>query len=165
MRDNLNVLACTSDRIRASRVCYSRLFLHAAVMHTGLCARGESMGEKRVSVGRSIMSTNESHRVCVIVWVGISTRHGLRVLCTYTKWNVLLFKLLNGVNILTKHAFCHSNPLVEYMLNGTAIKEALANGKDTLGRDCDTLYPGCPLDRTSINGVLNKFLPTAGEQH
>lgn len=66
---------------------------------------------------------------------------------------------------LTKHALWRSNPLVEYMLNGTAIKEALANGKDTLGRDCDTLYPGCPLDRTSINGVLNKFLPNAGEQH
>lgn len=56
-----------------------------------------------------------------------------------------------------------SNPLVEYMLNGTAIKEALTNGKNTKGRDCDELYPGCPLDRTSINGVLEKFLPQSAK--
>lgn len=48
------------------------------------------------------------------------------------------------------------------MLNGTAIKEALANGRNMQGRDCDALYPGCPLDRTTINGVLNKFLPNGG---
>lgn len=57
-----------------------------------------------------------------------------------------------------------SNPLVEYMLNGTAVKEALAHGKNMQGRDCDALYPGCPLDRTSINGVLSKFMPSATEQ-
>lgn len=69
-----------------------------------------------------------------------------------------------------------SNPLVEYMLNGTAIKEALTNGRNTLAQDCDVIYPGCPLDRSTINGVLNKYLPNmggslasggggAGEQH
>lgn len=55
----------------------------------------------------------------------------------------------------------HSNPLVDYMLKGTAVKEALENGRNVKGRDCDTLYPACPMDRNTINGVLNKFLPTA----
>lgn len=45
------------------------------------------------------------------------------------------------------------------MLDGTAIKEALENGKNAQQRDCDSIYPGCPLDKESINNMLNKFLP------
>lgn len=47
------------------------------------------------------------------------------------------------------------------MLKGTAVKEALENGRNAKGRDCDVLYPACPTDRNTLNGVLNKFLPTA----
>jgi len=45
------------------------------------------------------------------------------------------------------------------MLDGTAIKEALEAGKDNNGRDCDLLYPGCPLDKQTTMQLLNKLLP------
>lgn len=53
----------------------------------------------------------------------------------------------------------YRNALVEYMLDGTAIKEAVDNGKSIDGRDCDSIYPGCPLDRQSSMQVLTKLLP------
>lgn len=48
------------------------------------------------------------------------------------------------------------------MLDGTAIKEALQNGKNMQERDCDSIYPGCPLDKTTINNMLTKLLPNNG---
>lgn len=56
----------------------------------------------------------------------------------------------------------YRNALVEYMLDGTAIKEALQNGKNMQERDCDSIYPGCPLDKTTINNMLTKLLPNNG---
>lgn len=51
------------------------------------------------------------------------------------------------------------NALVEYMLDGTAVKEALKNGKDLNADSCDKLYTGCPLDKHQSLQVLSKLLP------
>lgn len=45
------------------------------------------------------------------------------------------------------------------MLDGTAIKDAIENGKNPTGRDCDSIYPACPLDRQSALQMMKKFLP------
>lgn len=50
------------------------------------------------------------------------------------------------------------------MLDGTAIKEALENGKNMDARDCDTIYPGCPLDKQSSMQMLTKLLPKNGQK-
>ncbi len=49
------------------------------------------------------------------------------------------------------------------MLDGTAIKEALENGKNAEARDCDTIYPGCPIDKQSSMQILTKLLPKNGQ--
>lgn len=48
------------------------------------------------------------------------------------------------------------------MLEGTAMKEAIANAKNPNGRDCDATYPACPLDRQAAMNMLRKFLPFSG---
>lgn len=48
------------------------------------------------------------------------------------------------------------------MIDGTAIKDAIENGKNPTGRDCDTIYPACPLDRQSALQMIRKFLPLPG---
>lgn len=59
-------------------------------------------------------------------------------------------------------SFCR-NALVEYMLDGTAVKEALENGKNLNADNCDKLYAGCPLDKQQSLQVLSKLLPSAGQ--
>jgi hypothetical protein len=44
-------------------------------------------------------------------------------------------------------------------LDGTAIKEAIENGRNIDGRDCDIIYMACPLDRKSAMEMVRKFLP------
>ncbi|CAD7090208.1 unnamed protein product [Hermetia illucens] len=51
------------------------------------------------------------------------------------------------------------NSLVDYMLDGTAIKEALENGKNVSGKECDVIYSQCPLDSTSAMKIVTKLLP------
>lgn len=59
--------------------------------------------------------------------------------------------------------FCSNrNSIVDYMLDGTAIKDAIENGKNPTGRDCDSIYPACPLDRESALQLLKKFMPLPG---
>ena len=50
------------------------------------------------------------------------------------------------------------------MIDGTAIKEAMENGKNPNGRDCDLIYPACPLDRQSALDMVKKFFPLPGSQ-
>jgi DM4/DM12 family len=54
------------------------------------------------------------------------------------------------------------NSIIDYMLDGTAIKDAIENGKNPTGRDCDSIYPACPLDRQSALQMMKKFLPLPG---
>jgi DM4/DM12 family len=54
------------------------------------------------------------------------------------------------------------NSIIDYMLEGTAIKDAIENGKNPTGRDCDSIYPACPLDRQSALQMMKKFLPLPG---
>lgn len=51
------------------------------------------------------------------------------------------------------------NSLVDYIIDGTAIKEAVENGKNLNGRECDLMYPSCPLDKKSAMNLLNQLLP------
>ncbi|ALC46849.1 Desi [Drosophila busckii] len=51
------------------------------------------------------------------------------------------------------------NSLVDYFLDGTAIKEALEHGKETNDRPCEELYASCPLDSKSATNILMKLLP------
>ncbi|KAL5284404.1 hypothetical protein ACFFRR_006600 [Megaselia abdita] len=58
--------------------------------------------------------------------------------------------------------FVHSlseNSLVEYLLDGTAIKEALEHGKNTKAKTCDVIYPTCPLDSQTAMNLIAKMLP------
>lgn len=48
------------------------------------------------------------------------------------------------------------------MLDGTAMKDAIENGKNPTGRDCDSIYPACPLDRQATLQMMKKFLPLPG---
>lgn len=45
------------------------------------------------------------------------------------------------------------------MLDGTSIKQAIENGKNMDTGDCDTIYPGCPMDKKSMMQMLTKLLP------
>lgn len=47
------------------------------------------------------------------------------------------------------------------MLNGTAVKEALENGKNLDADPCDKVYSSCPLDREQMLQILAKLLPGA----
>jgi hypothetical protein len=51
------------------------------------------------------------------------------------------------------------NSIVDYLLDGTAIKEAIENGKNIDGRDCDVIYMACPLDRKAAIDMMRKFFP------
>nr|XP_032288892.1 uncharacterized protein LOC6633109 [Drosophila virilis] len=51
------------------------------------------------------------------------------------------------------------NSLVDYLLDGTAIKEALEHGKETNEKACEELYLSCPLDSKSATSILMKLLP------
>ncbi|XP_070498014.1 uncharacterized protein [Chironomus tepperi] len=57
------------------------------------------------------------------------------------------------------------NSIVEYMLDGTAIKEAIDNAKSPTGRDCDAIYLACPLDRQAALQLMKKFLPLPGRNN
>lgn len=52
-----------------------------------------------------------------------------------------------------------SNALIEYMLNGTAVKEALENGKNLDADACDKIYSSCPLDKEQTLQILSKLMP------
>lgn len=61
--------------------------------------------------------------------------------------------------------FESSNALVEYMLDGTAIKEAIEHGKNLNGvKDCESIYPGCPLNKDQTLNIIGKLLPGGGKQ-
>ncbi|KAH8311220.1 hypothetical protein KR044_005018 [Drosophila immigrans] len=51
------------------------------------------------------------------------------------------------------------NSLVDYLLDGTAIKEALEHGKEVNSRPCEELYESCPLDGASATNIIMKLLP------
>ncbi|XP_049535553.1 uncharacterized protein LOC125951072 [Anopheles darlingi] len=51
------------------------------------------------------------------------------------------------------------NSIIDYMLDGTAIKEAIKNGKMQTARSCDEMYASCPLDRQSTLKLFKKMFP------
>lgn len=48
---------------------------------------------------------------------------------------------------------------MDYLLDGTAIKEALEHGKETNDKTCEELYLSCPLNSKSATNILMKLLP------
>lgn len=58
-----------------------------------------------------------------------------------------------------------SNALIEYMLDGTAVKEALENGKNLNADPCEKLYPNCPLDRQQAMQVLSTLIPGGNDSN
>lgn len=54
-----------------------------------------------------------------------------------------------------------SNALVDFMLNGTAIKSALESGKNLDGEACDKIYSSCPLTKEQSLQIFSKLLPNA----
>lgn len=63
-------------------------------------------------------------------------------------------------NKLRKISFS-SNALIDFMLNGTAVKEALENGKNLDADACEKIYSSCPLDKQQSLQILSKLLPGA----
>lgn len=59
-------------------------------------------------------------------------------------------------------SYYFSNALVDFMLNGTAVKQALEKGKDLDADDCDNIYNSCPLTKEQTLQILSKMLPGAG---
>ncbi|XP_061392685.1 uncharacterized protein LOC133328144 [Musca vetustissima] len=57
------------------------------------------------------------------------------------------------VHILTE------NSLTDYMLDGTAIKEALDQGRNLNAKPCGHIYSNCPVNSETMIKMLNKFLP------
>lgn len=68
---------------------------------------------------------------------------------------------IDSSNIIKIFFLFASNALVEYMIDGTAIKQALAHGKNLDADSCDKLYSTCPLDKEQSMQILSKLLPTA----
>nr|XP_036674668.1 uncharacterized protein LOC108010916 [Drosophila suzukii]XP_036674669.1 uncharacterized protein LOC108010916 [Drosophila suzukii] len=56
------------------------------------------------------------------------------------------------------------NALVDYLLDGTAIKEALEQGKRSNDRACEEVYSNCPLDSKSATDILMKLMPKKSSQ-
>lgn len=52
-----------------------------------------------------------------------------------------------------------SNALIDYMLNGTAVKEALENGKNLDAEPCEKIYSSCPLNKDQTLQILSKLMP------
>uniref|UniRef100_A0A1A9WV82 Protein anoxia up-regulated n=1 Tax=Glossina brevipalpis TaxID=37001 RepID=A0A1A9WV82_9MUSC len=82
-----------------------------------------------------------------------------RAICTYvrsTEYNMKTGasdQLDEFIHMLSK------NSLIDYLLDGTAIKEALENGKNINTKPCDQLYATCPLDSKKLTHMLMKLLP------
>ncbi|XP_054733033.1 uncharacterized protein LOC129240966 isoform X1 [Anastrepha obliqua] len=51
------------------------------------------------------------------------------------------------------------NALVDYLIDGTAIKEALEIGKRVNEKPCKQVYISCPMDNKTATDVLLKLLP------
>ncbi|XP_013109289.1 uncharacterized protein LOC106088358 [Stomoxys calcitrans] len=51
------------------------------------------------------------------------------------------------------------NSLVDYLLDGTAIKEALAHGRDVNAKPCEDIYNNCPVNSETVTSVLMKLWP------
>ncbi|XP_049304373.1 uncharacterized protein LOC105223032 [Bactrocera dorsalis] len=83
-----------------------------------------------------------------------------RAVCSYVR--SIEFNLKTGVPDQIDE-FIHTlseNPLVGYLLDGTAIKEALESGKRVNEKPCEQVYTSCPLDNKTAANLLTKFLPT-----
>lgn len=52
-----------------------------------------------------------------------------------------------------------SNSLFSYMLDGTAIKQAVDLGKQDNFDSCESLHTKCPINRENIMQIIENLLP------
>ncbi|XP_019895218.1 uncharacterized protein LOC101894629 [Musca domestica] len=88
-----------------------------------------------------------------------------RAVCSYvrsTEYNIhkgLGDKMDEFVHILTE------NSLLDYLLDNTAIKEALDHGRNLNSKPCEDIYINCPVNSETMTKMLNKFLPKTRNTH
>lgn len=54
----------------------------------------------------------------------------------------------------------YSNPLFSYMLDGSAIKQAVDMGKTGNLEKCASLYMKCPVSKENITQIITNLLPS-----
>ncbi|XP_065073022.1 uncharacterized protein Desi [Ochlerotatus camptorhynchus] len=85
-----------------------------------------------------------------------------KAICTYVRSSDYHMQVGTADQIEHMMLALSENSLVDYMLDGTAIKEAIKNGKSQQNRSCDDIYKTCPLDRQSALQVFKKMFPLGG---
>ncbi|EAT45985.1 AAEL002803-PA [Aedes aegypti] len=84
-----------------------------------------------------------------------------KAICTYVQKSDYHMQVGTADQIEHMILALAENSLVDYMLDGTAIKEAIKNGK-AQSRSCDELYKSCPLDRQSAYQMASKIFRVGG---
>lgn len=56
--------------------------------------------------------------------------------------------------------FYFSNSLFSYMLDGTAIKEAVEIGKNGDNEKCSSFYMKCPVNKENVMQIATSLLPS-----
>ncbi|XP_011194894.2 uncharacterized protein LOC105220179 [Zeugodacus cucurbitae] len=88
-----------------------------------------------------------------------STSCTQRAVCSYVRSTELNLKTGVPDQIDELIHTLSENTLVGYLLDGTAIKEALEIGKKVNGKPCEQMYTSCPLDNKTAANLLMKLLP------
>ncbi|XP_073812706.1 DM4/DM12 domain-containing protein Desiccate isoform X2 [Musca autumnalis] len=57
------------------------------------------------------------------------------------------------------------NSLMDYLLDGTAIKEALDQGRNTDAKPCGDIYMNCPLNSETVMKMLKRIVPNKTNSH
>ncbi|XP_030380861.1 uncharacterized protein LOC115628786 [Scaptodrosophila lebanonensis] len=92
-----------------------------------------------------------------------STNCMQRTICGYVRTTEYNIKTGESDQIDELIHMLSENSLVDYLLDGTAIKEAVAYGKKSNAKSCEDLYPNCLMDSKSIKSILVKLLPKKTE--
>ncbi|KAM7363424.1 DM4/DM12 domain-containing protein Desiccate, partial [Cochliomyia hominivorax] len=82
-----------------------------------------------------------------------------RALCSYVRSTEYNMKMGSSDQMDEFIHMMSENSLVDYLLDGTAIKEALEHGKRINTKPCEDVYTNCPLDSKKLTNMLIKLLP------
>ncbi|KAK4884480.1 hypothetical protein RN001_000751 [Aquatica leii] len=117
---------------------------------------------------RSLDSTNSSVITDILARVDNSLeQHNIdssscmqRIICSYV--NEAQKNINNGEqNTVDEMVYAISNnPLLSYMLDGSAMKQAIDMGKQGDVEKCASLYVKCPVSRDNVMQVISSLLPS-----
>ncbi|XP_037807653.1 uncharacterized protein LOC119601040 isoform X1 [Lucilia sericata] len=82
-----------------------------------------------------------------------------RAICSYVRSTEYNMKMGASDQMDEFIHMMSENSLVDYLLDGTAIKEALEHGKKINTKPCEEVYINCPLDSKKVTSMLIKLLP------